>query len=305
MLYVSDNLKSHAINCKIDYVSVVLDLSPSDEYHVLSRMKELKDNIDSEWFGGKEHYKSGLIVKSVEKGWWVKIQCCPISSKSNSMKLSFNYIDGASAKDLVNSIDMWFKWGWDRFLYEGRITRADFAVDMLGLRPNDFLWAVSHSYKKYQSFYNDESGLLETAYIGSCKSEKYVVIYDKSIANVSNANDSTLIKGVDSTIKRTRIEARWMPKSVCFLKDISELLSIFGSIHVARVKTNIGCVNEGVALIMSSGCQRLLLKNSSVVEGFLPKNWVDRISKSLMKYTLDYKCVGLKEEIENFSILVD
>ncbi len=283
MVVIYNNMNSSSVSSKIDYVSVICEVDPLTEYKTKKNISKLKKTLPSILHNAKEHYKNGIIINQALQGWWLKIQCCPAGHGGNSVKVSFNYQNKEALQLIANIVDKTVPGGWALFLDKGYITRIDFAIDYKGYKPTDFIWAVSHGYKKFSSYFNDQNGRLETAYLGSMKSSQHVIIYDRKSANKVLEKDP--VKGFLSVpdYEVTRIEARLKrtKKDNVLLKDAHTLTSVLSTIHVLDAKFINKQLQEPLNLMQLVGSQRHLTQNTNTASGFLSLSICKNISEKL------------------------
>jgi len=293
-------MDSSSVSSKIDYVSVICEVDPHTENKTKKNISELKKILPCIWHNAKEHFKNGIVINQAQQGWWLKIQCCPASHGGHSIKISFNYQNKEALQLIANIVDKAVPDGWALFLDKGYITRIDFAIDFIGYKPTDFIWAVSHGYKKFSSYVNDQNGRLETAYLGSMKSSQYVVIYDRKAAKKVFEKDP--VKGVLSVpdYEVTRIEARLKrnKKDNILFKDIHTLTSVLSTIHVLDAKFTNKQLQESLNLMQSVGSQRHLTKNTKKASDFLSLSICKNISEKLKSNPITSHCKNMEFQID-------
>jgi len=293
-------MNSGSVSSKIDYVSVICEVDSHTEYKTKNNISELKKTLPSIWHNAQEHFKNGIVIDQAQQGWWLKIQCCPASHAGHSVKLSFNYQNKEALQLIANIVDKTVSGGWALFLDKGYITRIDFAIDFIGYKPTDFIWAVSHDYKKFSSYVNDQNGRLETAYIGSMKSSQHVIVYDRQAAQKVFEKDP--VKGVLSVpdYEVTRVEARIKrnKKDNVLLKDAHTLTSILSTIHVLDAKFINKPLQESLNLMQSVGSQRHLSQNTKKASDFLPISICKDISEKLISNPINSHCKNMKIHID-------
>ena len=291
---------SNTVSSKIDYVSVICKVDSLTEFKTKNNISELKKTLPSIWHNAKEHFKNGILINQKQQGWWLKIQCCPASHDGHSIKISFNYQNKEALQSIANIVNKAVSGGWALFLDEGYITRIDFAIDFKDYKPTDFIWAVSHGYKKFSSYFNDQTGRLETAYLGSMKSSQYVVIYDRKAANKVFEKDPLKASFNVPDYEVTRIELRLKrtKKDNILFKNIHSLTSILASIHVLDIKFIDKQLQEPLKLMMSVGCQRHLTQKIKTASQFLPLAICKHISNKLNSNSVNSHCKNMKSQIE-------
>jgi hypothetical protein len=144
------------------------------------------------------------------------LQCNPKNGKGGFLRLEWNpakWSPSASAHLFGNvSAVMLHTEKFDELLANAKVTRLDVALDVQGIRPDDYLWEQSRGV--YRGPLN-KSGKLETLYLGNWKAAKGGIrIYDKGAE-----------MGLPS-LTMTRIE-RVYKNSNLRLGDLTKLPNVF------------------------------------------------------------------------------
>lgn len=211
----TDYMSSNFIGCKPDNVNVVAEVLPSVEYAAKQGVSAAQQMPGAKWFNASEQYLNGVLVDQTKTlGAYVKFQCCPSSGTGHSIKVSYNYGSEEGLCFIKDFVDKYVPIGWDALHQTGNVTRFDVAVDLKGVKPSDFLWASAHGYKKSVIFSNDTTQQIETAYLGSEKSEMCVVVYDRRAAVKAKGKEPLIIPSSLPDHNVTRVELRFRPKKV-------------------------------------------------------------------------------------------
>lgn len=270
MVTIIKSMKNSIESTKIDYVSVVIPLSIIDEYKFSENISSFATGKKVKWLKGKTQFKKGIVYEQKGQGWWISFYCSPYDGSEHKAKISFNYSNAQGLESIVMLIDKILPGGYKTVFDEGHITRMDFAVDFKGVSPSDFLWGVSHEYKKCQQFINDSTGKLETIYIGSTKSRKYVAIYDRKAANKIPCKDPYVVTCSPPEYDVTRVEVRLQPVVKIPFHQAYELTAALDTVHVLMASCSESSVQTSLELLMRVGSQRFLLNKVAMAEDFLP-----------------------------------
>jgi len=290
-------MKGRLCNSKIDFISIVIPLSFVDEEKLSFDMSEFGKNIPVKLLNGREQFKNGFMYEQKAQGLWIKFQCKPYKSGEHKSKISFNYKNVEGLQTIIQLIDKLFPGGYPHVLKNGHITRVDLAIDFKDVKPADFMWGVSHKYRKCQEFYNDTTGCLETIYIGSTTSEKYVVIYDRRAANKGGAKSPGVSISDAPNYDVTRVEVRLQPAIIVPLNQLSDLTKVLDTVHVLLASNMNKNIQSSLDLMMRVGNQRYLLRNQSMAEQFLPPKVCDIYRKQLMDNPIGGLCDHFSDPI--------
>jgi len=282
---------------KVDYLSVVIPLDYFAEEALSQALSMFAKHKPVKWINGKEQFKKGLMYEQKDLGWWLKIQCCPYKNHEHKSRVSFNYLNAEGLKSIAALINKLFPGGYRRIIEQGHITRVDFAVDFQGVTPSDFLWGASHNYIKCLEIINDNTGKLETIYIGSKTSAKYVVIYDRTAAKKVPSKASGISACDIPEYDVTRVEVRLQPDSILPFTQINKLTKALDTVHVLAASSSQKDVQSSLELLMRVGNQRFLLKNIAMAEQFLPVSVCESYRKHLTANSIGNLCNHLKEPI--------
>jgi hypothetical protein len=162
----------------IDKISITLAVS---EVHLLSVWTAVKELIKLTGLFKKTKssklYKINGLICGASTDERVLFQFGTKDDKPPQCRLEFNPkklgIDGLN--DLDNILGEIFPDGWGYFFKHGRVTRLDVAVDLPGVRMDQFLF-LAHQGETYQRF--GTNGHLETFYVGTSKGNQ-TRIYSK------------------------------------------------------------------------------------------------------------------------------
>lgn len=297
MIVMIDGMEKYLSRRKIDYLSVVVPLTYFEEKEFSNSLKSFFKGKSFEWVICKEQFKQGLIYKQKNEGWWIKLQHNHYKQNVNKVRISFNYYSFVGLKLIAQIIEKILPGGWGFFLKAGHITRVDFAFDFLGVKPSDFLWGVSYNYKKCQQFINDNTGELESVYLGAKSSKKCVLIYDRKASKKVPAKAEEDLCSLPPGFQVTRVEVRIKPDSVVYLEDLSDLTQYLNSVHVLKASSANAIVASQLSLLMKVGSQRYVLRNEKAATGFISSKICQMLRSSMKSNPVSKLSNGFEQEI--------
>jgi hypothetical protein len=167
----TDNIKNseYAYEPFIDKISITLAISELHLPPVTTAVKEVIKLTGlfkkTKW---SKLYKLNYLISGASTDERVLFQFGTKDDKPPQCRLEFNPnklgIDGLN--DLDNVLAEIFPSGWKYVFKHGRVTRLDIAVDLPGVRMDEFLF-LAHQGATYQRF--GTNGHLETFYLGTSK----------------------------------------------------------------------------------------------------------------------------------------
>jgi hypothetical protein len=224
----------------IDKVSITLDVEKDDAIDHKNAIRETMFDFAKQAKypftkfgrisakGGR--YEAALRIHAPNEpgdvnGPWSKeifatLQCNPKNGQGGFLRLEWNPAkwtrSGSSL--LLGTLEqvMFYTPQFDQLLSNARVTRVDVALDIPGILPGDYLWAVSGGHYREWRLH---SGKLETLYLGAKDATKgFIRIYDKGVETG------------EPGLKMTRVE-RVFRSNKLRLQDLPARSNVFHSLR--------------------------------------------------------------------------
>lgn len=289
MVILCDYMFDDLLAYKTDYVTLVCTVLPSVEYEMKKSVGKAQKAPGAKAFNCKEQFKNGVLFDQVQsQHCWLKLQCCPASSKGHKIRISFNFHTPEGLEFVRQTVDKYVPIGFSGVIANGLVTRLDIALDFKGVTPSEFVWLSNHSYKKSCIFNNDLTQQLETVYLGSVHSEFLVIVYDRRAAKSILGKDSNLSPVGIPDFDITRVEIRHQPKTVSQVpmshmqEVVNQSLSL---VHVLKAKFLNEEAQDRLMAVQRVGYQRYVLKPEAAPEMLLPQER-KLLAKSVLKKSL-------------------
>ncbi|MEE2651226.1 MAG: hypothetical protein VYE54_00760, partial [Pseudomonadota bacterium] len=126
MVVMNDYMGNALSLYKTDYVSIVCDVLPSDEWQAKENINKATKLPGAQSFNSKEHFKNGVRFAPLQShGTWVKVQACPSSSKGHQVRIAFNFYTPEGLQYIRQIVDMCIPIGFEAVIAAGLVTRLD------------------------------------------------------------------------------------------------------------------------------------------------------------------------------------
>ncbi|PCJ61498.1 MAG: hypothetical protein COA65_00620 [Rhodospirillaceae bacterium] len=240
-----DGSDVHLLRPKIDYLSVVYDVTDKDDQEgIVSNLVGIKKDAGVPY--AKDPPKSSNLFKGYEielslfhepSGSYIDVQARPTSKKQKKF-MRFQFIPSVLGKEglsfMKDELTSIFndEMAYEKIATQGKVTRVDVACDIINAQISELLFRPRKKGKRH-AYYSQE-GALETIYMGVKKKDKNsdLYAYDKALQQEEDEIGQTY-QGVVHTRVEFRVKTQVPIVKLASLASPLSKLDVFDCVAVA------------------------------------------------------------------------